>query len=104
MSSDALKLWTLTDAPFRSCLLVLVLADLDHQTGEREQTDEVGDDHQAVEHVGHVPNQIDLECRAEDDEQDNNCRVNLDRLLAEQRLDIGLAEEIPANNRRKCEE
>ena len=91
MSSDALKLWTLTDAPFRSCLLVLALADLDHQTGEREKTDEVGNDHQAVKHVGHVPNQIDLECRAEDDEQDDNCRVNLDRLLAEQRLDIGLA-------------
>ena len=65
--------------------------------GQEQQRDQVGEHHQGVEQVGQVPHQIDLERRADHDAHHDDRRVDLGGLLAEQRLDVGLAEEVPTD-------
>ena len=83
---------------------VLVMCSLCDQTGQREERDEVREYHQAVEQVGQVPDQINVQRGADHDAGNNDRGVSLDRLVAEQRLYVLLTEEIPADNGGKREE
>ena len=75
-----------------------------HHTGESQQADEVGQDHEPVEHVGHVPHEVHLEAGTEHDEEHHNGGIDLHILCAEEGLHVGLAEEIPADDGGKGEE
>ena len=55
------------------CLLSVVL--LEHARNharQRPQREQVGDDHQTVEEVGQLPDQLDLQGRTEDDEEQHD--------------------------------
>ena len=82
----------------------LVVGRLGNQTGQRQQRDQVREYHQAVEQVGQVPYQINMQCGADHDADNNDSGVNLNSLVAEQRLYVLLTEEIPADDGREREE
>ena len=77
---------------------------LGNQTGQRQQRDQVREYHQAVEQVRQVPYQINMQCGANHDADNNDSGVNLNSLVAEQCLYVLLTEEIPADDGREREE
>ena len=79
-------------------LVFLAFGNGNHYAGKSQKSDEVGQYHESVEHVGHVPHQIYLEAGADDDEHDDNGGVYFDVFGSEQSLDVGLTEEIPADD------
>ena len=50
---------------------------LGNQTGQRQQRDQVREYHQAVEQVGQVPDQINVQRGADDDADNNDQGVEL---------------------------
>ena len=70
---------------FRDSLLhnVLIVSRFGNQTGQRQQRDQVREYHQAVEQVGQVPYQINMQCGADHDADNNDSGIYLDCLAAE---------------------
>jgi hypothetical protein len=83
---------------------VVTVGGFGYYARETEQGNEVREYHQAVEEVGEVPNEVNLERGADDDAGYYDASVNLDCLVSEQRLDVLLTKEVPTDNRRECEE
>ena len=77
---------------------------LGNQTGQRQQRDQVREYHQAIEQVGQVPYQVNMQRGADHDADNNDSGVNLNSLVAEQCLYVLLTEEIPADDGREREE
>ena len=78
--------------------------DLDHQAAEGQQADQVGQYHQAVEHIGQTPDQIHFQGGTYHDKDHHDHGVQFGGPLAEQGLHIDLAEEIPADDGGEGEE
>ena len=83
---------------------VFVPCRLCDQSRQRQQRDQVREYHQAVEQVGQVPYEVNVQCGADNDADNNDSGIRLDCLVAEQRLDVLLTEEIPADDGREREE
>ena len=77
-------------------------ADLDHQSGQGQQCDQVRDYHEAIEEVRKVPDQFHFLQRTEQHTEDNADAVYRQRLLAEEGLEVDLAEEVPADDVEKA--
>ena len=77
---------------------------LDNKAGESEQRNGVGDDHEVVEHVAQLPDEVVGHHRAEEDEHEREDGVDHGALLAEEVGDVDLAEEVPAQDRGEGEE
>ena len=75
----------------------------DH-TGEGEQSDGVGQDHQVVEHVGELPNQVVGHHSAQIQEHQSDDGITLGGLFAKEIDDVDLAEQIPAEHGGKGKE
>ena len=75
-----------------------------HAAGKGDERDGVGDDHELVEHVGELPNQVVGQKRAQEDEHQGDDRERRHGLLAEQILDVDLGEQVPADDGREREE
>ena len=75
-----------------------------HHSAKRQQTNDIGHYHQTVEAVRHVPYQIYLRQGSQEYTDTYQRGINRNRLGAKQILDIGLSEEIPANDSGKCKE
>ena len=71
---------------------------------ERKQGDDVRDNHHGVETVRHVPYKVYLRQRAEQYAHGNKNGIDLNRLHAEQVLNIRLTEEIPPEDGTEGEE
>ena len=83
---------------------VLALGNGHDHAGEGEQGEKVGQDHEAVEHIGDVPHEVHLEAGAEHDEAEGDNGVELHELGAEQGLHVHFAEEVPADDGGEGEE
>ena len=79
-------------------------ADLDHQSGQGQQCDQVRDYHKAIEEVRKVPDQLHFLQRTEQHTEGNTDAVYRQRFLAEEGLEVDLAEEVPADDGGKGEE
>ena len=77
---------------------------LDNKAGESEQRNGVGDDHEVVEHVAQLPDEVVGHHRAEEDEHEREDGVDHGALLAEEVGNVDLAEEVPAQDRGEREE
>ena len=77
---------------------------LDNKAGESEQRNGVGDDHEVIEHVAQLPDEVVGHHRAEEDEHEREDGVDHGALLAEEVGDVDLAEEVPAQDRGEGEE
>ena len=75
-----------------------------HHARKNSQCQNVGDNHQVVEHIRHFPNKIVGENRTKEYECNSDYTVNNGRLLAEEMLEVDLAEVVPAKDRGECEE
>lgn len=64
----------------------------------------LGDDHQVIEHIGQLPNQIVGGQGAQEDEHQRNNHVNLGSLALEHILNVDLAKQVPAENGGEGEE
>ena len=71
---------------------------LDHKVRQGEEGDGVGDDHEVVEHIAQLPDEVVGHHRAKEDEDEREDGVDDDALLAEEVGDVDLAEEIPAED------
>ena len=71
-----------------------------------EQCHQVGQDHNAVEHIGHIPNEVYLtgQARTDDDEDTYEDPIRGNPLVAKQIADIGLPEVVPADDGGKSKE
>ena len=91
-------------------LLLCALGCLDNDAGKCGECDDVGDNHEVVEDVGQLPDEVIFRDGAEEDECNGKNRVddNCDLLglfgLAEQEEDVLLTEEVPADDGCECEE
>jgi len=87
---------------------LLFLGDANHDLAQSEEGDGVGDDHQVVESIGQLPNQIVGNQSAQEDEDQSDHGVNhggsLGILLAEEEVGVDLAEQVPAQNGGEGEE
>ncbi len=74
-----------------------------NHAAECKQRDHVWNDHELVEHVRKLPDEVIGQAGAEEDKHDCNSRINLagSRLAAKQEVDIDAAEEVPADDRRE---
>ena len=83
-------------------LLDALLGALHHDTGEGKQGDGVGQNHEIVEEVGQLPNQIvaDHGTYQHEDQRDDGVDdgAALGILLAEQVVGIDLTKQVPAQN------
>ena len=70
----------------------------DHHTSEGEQADGVRNDHEVVEHIGHLPHQVVGHQGAQENEHQADGGIDLGRLLAEEIDYIDLAEQVPAED------
>ena len=90
-----------TDRSHLLCDLAFRAAD--HHFGQGEQGDDVGNDHEVVEHIRQLPHQIVAHHGAHQDEHQGDEGVDhgagLGVLLAEKPDGVDLAEEIPAQDR-----
>ena len=77
---------------------------LDNKAGESKQRNGVGDDHEVIEHVAQLPDEVVGHHRAEEDEHEREDGVDHGALLAEEVGDVDLAEEVPAQDRGEGEE
>lgn len=77
---------------------VRVIGVLDHKVRQGEEGDDVGDDHEVVEHIAQLPDEVVGHHRAKEDEDEREDGVDDDALLAEEVGDVDLAEEIPAED------
>ena len=95
---------------FQSVLFFLFLAcfdGTDDDCREGKEGDDVGDDHDVIEHIGKLPDEIVGEKRAQENE--SSCQNRVDRdgnllLFTEEILYVLLAEEVPADDRGEGEE
>ena len=71
---------------------------------ERKQSNDVRDDHELIEHIRKLPDEVIGQAGAEEDEHQREHRIDLDRLFAEEIFHIDLAEEVPAEDRGEREE
>ncbi len=85
-------------------LFLLELHGCDDHAGEGQECDDIGNDHDIVEHIGQLPNQIIGEQGAEEDEHHCQHRVDHGCLFAEQVFHVLLAEEVPTDDGGECEE
>ena len=76
----------------------------DNNTGQAEKGDQIGDRHKAVEGIGNVPNQIQLQGRAHQDHGNEDDLIDLCALAAQQELAAAGAVEGPAENGGQSEE
>ena len=95
-----------TDRSHLLCDLVFRAAD--YHFGQGEQGDDVGNDHEVVEHIRQLPHQIVAHHGAHQDEHQGDEGVDhgagLGVLLAEKPDGVDLAEQVPAQNRGESEE
>ena len=82
----------------------VLLGELDHHTGQAEESDQVRDRHEAVQGVGDVPDQRELQGGADHDDDDEGDLVDLHVLQTEEILKAAGAVEGPAEHSRKREE
>ena len=83
---------------------ILVMCNTADDTGECQQCQQVREDHQCVEQVREVPDQIHFQRRTKDDKRNNQQCIDLGGFLAEERLEINFAKEIPADDGGESEE
>ena len=85
---------------------IVVLGELGDDAAESQDSQQVGDDHQAVEHVRHIPDQGNLLEGTHHDEYQSDNTVDGGGLLAaaKQCLHIALTEEVPADDGGESEE
>lgn len=95
-----------TDRSHLLCDLAFRAAD--YHFGQGEQGDDVGNDHEVVEHIRQLPHQIVAHHGAHQDEHQGDEGVDhgagLGVLLAEKPDGVDLAEQVPAQNRGESEE
>ena len=95
-----------TDRSHLLCELAFRAAD--YHFGQGEQGDDVGNDHEVVEHIRQLPHQIVAHHGAHQDEHQGDEGVDhgagLGVLLAEKPDGVDLAEQVPAQNRGESEE
>ena len=95
-----------TDRSHLLCDLAFRAAD--YHFGQGEQGDDVGNDHEVVEHIRQLPHQIVAHHGAHQDEHQSDEGVDhgagLGVLLAEKPDGVDLAEQVPAQNRGESEE
>ena len=82
----------------------MVFCELDHHAGQAEECDQVRDRHETVQGVGDVPDQGELQRRADHNDDDEGDLVKLHVLQTEEILKAAGAVEGPAEHRGKCEE
>ena len=58
----------------------------DHNTGQAKKGDQIGDRHKAVEGIGDIPNQIQLQGSADHDKDNEQDLIVWHRLMAKQEL------------------
>ena len=89
-------------------LLDALLGALHHDAGEGKQGDGVGQNHEIVEEVGQLPNQVVADHGTHQHEDQRNDGVDdgaaLGILLAEEVVGIDLTKQVPAQNGGECEE
>lgn len=76
----------------------------DHQAGEGQERQRVGDHHEAVEEVSQGPYQIHFQRGAHDDEENDQQRIDPGCFLSEQIFYIDLRKKVPSQDGGKCEE
>lgn len=62
-----------------------------HHAGEREEADEVGDGHQAVEGIRHIPHKLQRGHAADYHHDDEHHLEHMDALVAEEILDADIS-------------
>ena len=77
---------------------------LDHQAGQAEEADGVGNDHQVIEHIRQLPHQVVGGQGTQEDEYQGNQRINHDGFPSEEVSHVDLAEEVPPQNGGEGEE
>ena len=86
---------------------IVLLAELgggNNHCGKCEERDYVGDNHQVVEHIRQLPNEVVLEDCAEEYEYNCDAAVNREGLLTKEVKEVYLTEVVPGKNRGECEE
>ena len=76
----------------------------DNDAGQYEQSDDVGNDHDVIEHIGKLPNQVVGEEGTEENKRNGKYGVHHGCFLTEEVLYVLLTEEVPADDRSKGEE
>lgn len=61
---------------------------------ERKQRYDIRDDHELIEHIRKLPDEVIGQAGAEEDKHQREHRIDLDRLFAEEIFHIDLAEEV----------
>ena len=69
-----------------------------NQPAQRHDGEEVGDDHELIEHIRKLPCKVIGDAGAEEDEHYGDDGIHRDRLFAEQVFHIDAAEEVPAED------
>lgn len=83
----------------RSVMTVLIIpCQLPHGHGAGKKTNQVGKNHQSVEHVGHIPDKLHLQGRPSNDENHDQDGVEFHGLAPEQMAHIDLPEIVPTYN------
>jgi len=88
---------------YNYCLLA-ALGGCDDQRGQSDKSNGVGQNHQLVEHVGQLPDQIVGQAGTEEYEHQSDERVHGNGLLAEEIFHVDLTEVVPAEYGGECEE
>ena len=77
---------------------IVFVEGLGHELAQAHQGDQVRDDHEAVEHVGQLPDQVDLQHGAKAEEAHDEDAEEGEDLGAEEELGVLLGEEVPADD------
>ncbi len=96
---DLRSLGCVVGPAFSGTARVEIIKSLRHHPGETPQGDQVGQHHQTVEHVRQLPHKVDLKEGAQHDEAHDEHAENRQPVHSEEKLDVLLGEEIPANDR-----
>ena len=84
--------------------LVVLPQELGDLSAQEQQGDEVRNDHDPVEEVRELPDQIDLQAAARQDAQHDDKLIGKQSFGAEEVTDVRLPEVIPADDRGEGEE
>ena len=86
-------------------LSVFALGTGDDHAAECKQRNHVWNDHELIEHVGQLPDQIVGQAGTKEDKHDCNSRINLaGSLAAKQEVDVDAAKEVPTDDGGEGEE
>ena len=85
-------------------LFFIALGRVRHNLRQRNDGDNVGNDHEIVEHIGQLPNQIVGEAGAQEDKRDGNDGIDDHGFLSKEIGEVDLSEQIPAEDGRERKE